>query len=179
MAKKKAPRTTGTKWFLKSLTRGTAQEIENAYKKEAARQVGEMTKWMKVQEDDDPQEMLFEYEETLFPSIQQSSRYLSMIYNRNKLIKPIQERIVVANERLNQVDRYSEDGPAEYAAVEARIAEIQEELDSVIDQQIALTWRIKKIHVNVLSTVRGYLDPEENYKDPFAEFEYEYDTDDL
>lgn len=177
MTKPKPERKTGIKWFMKTLAKGDPEAIEEAYKKEAARQVGEMEKWKARQERDDPQDMLFEFEDSLFPLIEKASKYKFLIYNRNKLVAKVQAKVVALKKHIETIDAYSGDGPKEMKAATDRLAEVEEELAVIIDEQIALAWRIRKIHIEVVTVSRGHLDAEKNEKDELSEFEYNYDID--
>lgn len=72
--------------------------IQEAACKEASRQVGEMTRWLKWKPEHDPDG--FESLSYLVEPIEAAKRYRYQIYNRGKEIKPIVKRITELEEAL-------------------------------------------------------------------------------
>lgn len=144
----------GVHLFVQAWLKGTEDELDEAFRKEASREVGEMSRWVDYQKAEDPAGVLWDYEERLFPMIRMAAKYRTRIYNRNKIASELRERSLTLD---------PEDG--------AEIARMQEEWMKLRDEQIALCWRIKRIHIRVTREVR--LDLAEDEKDPFEEYEYD------
>lgn len=148
-------KTTGIGVFIRTWLTGNEEQLEEAYRKEASREVGEMQRWMRDQEENDPIGMLWDYEERLFPMIRKAVQYRMRIYNRNKKAIEIKFKALQAEAK--------QDAEA--------LDRIQEEWMTLLDEQIALCWRIKRIHMKVSREVRLDLDVGE--ADPFEEYEYD------
>ena len=149
------PKASSVVAFIKAWVDGNEDMLEIAFRKEASRQVGEMERWMKNQIATDPEGMLWYYSDAFFPLIDKAVRYRMRIYNRNRLVDQIQFDIMAA----------------EAAGEEEKVASLREQWLDIVDEQIALCWRIKRIHCKVVRDVR--LELAEGDKDPFEEYVYD------
>lgn len=152
---KKYEKITGPGVFVKAWLKGTEEGLLEAFRKEAAREVGEMERWMKDQIENDPINMLDHFAEEVFPMVRKAVKYRSRIYNRNRSIELAKFGIMEANAT----------GDA------GKIEDAVEAVLKLEDEQVALAWRIKKINIKVKRLVRLQIAKDE--VDPFEEYEYE------
>jgi hypothetical protein len=156
MPRKQEPKKNPLQQFVMKWLYADSTVLAEAFRKEASRQVGEMQKWMDDQIDNDPMGMLWEFSESLFPLIQKAIKYRARIYDRNKRLREL------------EFDKVKASVAGDVEALE----KAAEEWSVTEAEQIALAWRIKKIHIHVTSEVRLQLDKERGEKDPFADYEY-------
>lgn len=149
-------KTTGPDVFIKAWIGNDEDQIEEAFRKEASRQVGEMERWMKFQKKSDPEGTLWYYEENHFPIVRKALQYRMRIYNRNRVIDKIKFKIIEATVKKDA----------------ERIEDLQEEWLTVIDEQIALCWRIKRVYCKVSREVNLNIKSEDE-DDPFKEYVYD------
>jgi len=153
---KKYEKVTGPGVFFRTLATSVSPDaILEAYRKEASRQVGEMQRWMDYHIKEDPYNMLEHWTENVFPLVRQAVKYRMRVYNRNRVFDKL------------KFDRLEATAKSDTKALE----EIAESWRETEDEQIALCWRIKKIHLAVRELVQLQLDKGEAH--PFEEYEYE------
>lgn len=161
MPRKVVPKKNPKAEFVKAWLHAEDHVLLEAYRKEASREVGEMLRWMEHQIDFDPMDMLWSFSEDLFPMINRAKQYRWQLYDRKKKFNEIEFDGVKAEH-------------ATYATPEektAAFADLAERWNIVECEQMALIWRIKKIHIKVTKKVNTQL--EKGEKSPFVDYEYD------
>lgn len=164
----RGPRNLGPERFVKAWLGDDIFELVEASLKEASRQITELENWMKEQKKYDVWMMADEYEETLFPMIRRAIQYRYKIYNANKSIKEKQQHLTEIG-----LIRYNGVFEADFDA-DSEVIEIRADLNDLETEQMALVWKIKKIHTMVRREVAIQIAPGE--VDPFVEYEYDPET---
>lgn len=162
---KRGPRNIGPEKYLEAYVKGTIPELIEASLKEASRMVTELQNWKKDQIEFDPQMMLDVWQDDLIPLVQKAVRYRFRIYNSGKRMREIDfELIKIAAEKYG--------GKQEGAFFEdSDVLDLMEESNDLETTQMAMFWKIKKIHTRIRSEFR--LQFQLGDDNPFAEYEYD------
>lgn len=126
------------KKFIEALETENWDLIYEGAKKEASRQVGEMTKWMKVKETFDPDGLAVL---GLAEPIKKAEKYRYRIYNRNKDVKALTEKITRWNNQYMAGEEIDRD----------KLVEAVQEKADIEMEQITLAMRVLKIYCHVTS----------------------------
>lgn len=146
--------------FIKSLEGRDSGLIHKEARKEAKRQVTEMTKWLKFQRETNEEAIgIGGSFEPLVPIIEKAEKYQNKIYNETKKIKPLEEKLSLAIAH----------GEAE------KVVESRDKLAEIESGQWALCWKILKIYCHI-STLDGVVLTQVDTPDYiYKQREYEYE----
>lgn len=146
--------------FIKALEGRDAGIIHKEARKEAKRQVTEMTKWLKFQRETNAEAVGYGGPlEPLVPIIEKAEKYQNKIYNETKKIKPLEGKRILA-EAQGELEK---------------VVEIRDTLAEIESGQWALCWKILKIYC-FISTREGVVLTQVEAPDYiYGQTEYEYE----
>jgi len=160
---KKYIKRNGPDRFVHAWLSGTVEELSEAFRKEASREVAEMLKWMEFQKSDDP-DGAFVYEDNIFPMIIRAKQLRGQLYDKNKKIPPLEFKILQASHAFDQ-------NPTVEVVEEFR--RLETELLELDAERVTLCWKIKALHIKVKRLVMLDVQTHMGDVNPFEEYEYD------